>query len=222
MSSSMDVTEAVMSRKSIRAFLDTPVADELLAELLTKSARAPSGGNVQPWRVYVIPCSTMPAFREHIAATKMEKPGYPVYPPDLWEPYRTNRFALGEAMYATLGIPRDDKPARLAHLARNYEFFDAPAAFFCFIDERMGPPQWSDLGMFLQTFMLLAREAGLHTCPQEAWANRSQAVASFVGAPADEMLFCGMAVGHADPDAPVNTLESERMPFDEWATFVER
>ena len=125
-------------------------------------------------------------------------------------------------MYATLGIGRDDKPARLARLAENFNFFGAPAAFFCFVDERMGPPQWSDLGMFLQTFMLLAQEAGFDTCPQEAWASWSEAVASFVRAPDEEMLFCGMAIGHADPDAAVNSLESERMPLDAWATFVER
>ena len=97
----------------------------------------------------------------------------------------------------------------------------APAAFFCFVDRRMGPPQWSDLGMFLQTFMLLAVEAGLDTCPQEAWAMWSQSVAEFVGADDDEMLFCGMAIGHRDPDAPVNSLDSERMPFEQWATVVQ-
>lgn len=218
----MDVTEAVYARKSIRAFLDTPVDDSDIADLLTKAARAPSGGNVQPWRVYVIGTDTMPAFKEYLAGRKIEKPGYTVYPENLWEPYRTNRFELGEAMYATLGIGRDDKPARLARLAENFNFFGAPAAFFCFVDKRMGPPQWSDLGMFLQTFMLLAQAAGFDTCPQEAWASWSDAVASFVGAPDEEMLFCGMAIGHADPDAPVNSLESERMPLDAWATFVER
>ncbi|MEM7080992.1 MAG: nitroreductase, partial [Pseudomonadota bacterium] len=119
-----------------------------------------------------------------------------------------------------LGIPRDDKPARFAHLARNFEFFGAPAAFFCFIDKQMGPPQWSDLGMFLQTFMLLAQEAGLDTCPQEAWANRSHAVREFVKANDDLMLFCGMAIGVRNPDAPVNSLVSDREPLDVWAKFV--
>ncbi|MGI9614028.1 MAG: nitroreductase [Acidimicrobiales bacterium] len=218
----MDVTEAVYARKSIRAFLDTPVDDTDIADLLTKAARAPSGGNVQPWRVYVIGTDTMPAFKEYLAEREIEKPGYAVYPENLWEPYRTNRFELGEAMYATLGIGRDDKSARFARLAENFNFFGAPAALFCFVDDRMGPPQWSDLGMFLQTLMLLAQEAGLDTCPQEAWASWSEAVASFVGAPDEEMLFCGVAIGHADPDAPVNSLESERMPLDAWATFVER
>ena len=147
-------------------------------------------------------------------------PVYAVYPPQLKDPYRTSRYKLAEDMYALLGIPREDKPARLAHVARNFQFFDAPAAFFCFVDKVMGPPQGSDLGMFLQSFMLLALEAGLDTCAQEAWANWPRTVAEFVGAPAELMLFCGMAIGHANPDAPVNDLISEREPFEHWATFV--
>jgi len=216
----MDVTEAVRRRKSIRAFLETPVDRETIAELLELAARAPSGGNVQPWKVYVITAETMPDFLRFLEGRQMEAPGYDIYPPGLWEPYRTNRFELGESMYETLGIGRDDKEGRFAHLARNYRFFDAPVGVFCFIDRRMGPPQWSDLGMFLQTFMLLCTERGLDTCPQEAWAMWSQAVAEFVGAPGEEMLFCGIAVGHADPDAPVNQLVSDRMPLQDWATFV--
>ena len=118
------------------------------------------------------------------------------------------------------GIGRDDTEGRLGQFARNHRFFDAPVGVFCFVDRRMGPPQWSDLGMFLQTFMLLATERGLATCPQEAWAMWSQAVAEFVEAPDEEMLFCGVALGYADPDAPVNHLVSERMPLDEWARFL--
>jgi nitroreductase len=216
----MDVRDAVSRRRSIRAFLDTPVPDEVIADLLARSSRAPSGGNVQPWRVYVIGSATMPAFLQHVADRGLEAPAYDIYPPDLWEPYRTNRFTVGEQMYELLGIPRDDKMARLARVAENYRFFGAPAGLFCFVDRRMGPPQWSDLGMFLQTFMLLAQAEGIDTCAQEAWALRSQAVAEFVGAPEHEMLFCGMAIGHADQDAPVNGLVSERMPLESWATFV--
>ena len=218
----MDVTEAVQRRMSARAFLDTPVDDETIAELLELAARAPSGGNVQPWRIYVVGADTMADFLEFLAGRGMEPPGYEIYPPALWEPYRTNRFRLGEQMYETLGIPREDRAGRLGHLARNFRFFDAPVGVFCFVDRRMGPPQWADLGMFLQTFMLLCTERGLDTCPQEAWATWSQAVSEFVGAPDDEMLFCGVAVGHADPDNPVNGLRSDRMPLEEWATFVRR
>lgn len=216
----MDVTEAVAARRTTRAFLDTPVDDDTIVDLLTRAARAPSGGNLQPWRIYVVGGAAMPAFLDFIGEREIEPPGYDIYPADLWEPYRTNRFTVGEQMYATLGIARDDKAARLARLAENFRFFGAPAAIFCFVDRGMGPPQWSDLGMFLQTFMLLATEAGLATCPQEAWATWSGAVQEFVGAPDDEMLFCGVAIGHADPDAPVNGLVSERMPFEQWGTIV--
>ena len=102
----------------------------------------------------------------------------------------------------------------------NYQLFGAPAAIFCFVDRQMGPPQWSDLGMFLQTFMLLAQEAGLDTCPQEAWAAKPDTVRSFVNAPDEEMIFCGVAIGYKDPDAPVNSLISEREGITDFATFV--
>ncbi|MEM7218953.1 MAG: nitroreductase [Pseudomonadota bacterium] len=217
----MKVTEAVAARRSIRAFLDQPVSDALLRELLSRSARAPSGGNLQPWRVYVVNGAETTRLVEHVAGyAEPDKPAYAVYPQPLKDPYRGSRFKVGEDMYALLGIPREDKPARLANLARNFEFFGAPAGFFCYIDRDMGPPQWSDLGMFLQTFMLLAQEAGLATCAQEAWSARPGAVTSYVGAPEELMLFCGMAIGYANPDAPVNALETEREPLENWATWV--
>ncbi len=217
----MKVSDAIKARKTIRNFLDTPVEDALIEELLTKAARAPSGGNLQPWRIYILNGEVTKRFVELIASkSSPESPQYDVYPPNLKEPYRSSRFKVGEDMYALLDIPRDDKPARLAHLARNFKFFDAPAAFFCFVDKIMGPPQWSDLGMFLQNFMLLAQEAGLETCPQEAWANWPETVADFVGAPQELMLFTGVAFGHANPDAPVNRLVSDREPFENWAKFI--
>ncbi len=217
----MDVTDAVATRKSIRAFLDTPVDDDMLKQLLTAASRAPSGGNVQPWVIYAITSNSMPAMLEHLdAAPPVEEPGYDIYPPKLWEPYRTNRYALGEAMYETIGVGREDKEGRMRQFANNGKFFGAPAAIFCYIDKRMGPPQWSDLGMFLQTFMLLAEEAGLQTCPQEYWTVRQNAVGEFVGAPEELMLFCGVAIGHADPDAPINTLQSQRQPLEEWCTIL--
>ena len=217
----MNVSEAVEARRSIRSFLDTPVSDEQISQLLEKAARAPSGGNVQPWRVFVINGPSMPKFHQFLADTDpREKPAYEIYPKELPSPYRDSRFKVGEDMYKLLNIPRDDKPSRFAHLARNFTFFDAPAAFFCFIDKTMGPPQWSDLGMFLQTFMLLAQEEGLDTCAQEAWANRSQAVAKFVGAEDNLLLFCGMAIGHKNSEADVNRLVSDRAPPEAWVKFV--
>ncbi len=216
----MGVSTAVDRRSSVRAFLDTPVPNELISELLAKASRSPSGGNVQPWRIYVVNGESMDRFREMLQGRDIEEPAYDVYPPGLTDPYRTARYELGMQMYDLLGIARDDKAARFAQMLRNYDFFGAPAAFFCFFDRQMGPPQWSDLGMFLQTFMLLAQEAGVDTCPQEAWAMWEGAVAEFVGAPENERLFCGMAIGHADPDAAVNSLRSERFPVDEFTTFV--
>jgi len=217
----VELSEAIRNRRSVRAFQPTPVSDELLAELLEQAARAPSGGNLQPWRIYVVNGTSMSRLREHLAqCAPLEEPEYDVYPPGLSEPYRSNRYRVGEMLYATLGIPREDKEARLRQFARNNDFFGAPAALFCFVDRQMGAPQWSDCGMFLQTFMLLAVDNGLATCPQEYWAVRHQAVAQFVGAPADEMLFCGMSIGHEDDTAPVNDLRTERMPLDQWATFI--
>jgi nitroreductase len=217
----MRVSEAVTTRRSIRAFLPTPVPDATIRELLELAARAPSGGNVQPWRVYVINGERMTEFLDFLdTRPPVEESEYEVYPAGLWDPHRTARYELGEQMYGLLGIGRDDKEGRLRQFARNGRFFDAPAAFFITLDRRFNQPQWSDLGMFLQTFMLLAVEAGLDTCPQEYWSSRHGAVTEFIGAPENEMLFCGMAIGHADRDAPVNTLVSERLPLDEWATWV--
>ena len=217
----MNVSEAVVARKSIRRFSSTPVDDELVKTLLTQAARAPSGGNLQPWRVFMISAATMPVFKAHIQNSPFQKQAaYDIYPPDLKSPYRDSRFKVGEDMYGLLGIPREDKAARLGNLAKNYEFFGAPAGFFCYVDRCMGPPQWSDLGMFLQTFMLLAEEAGYQTCPQEAWAVAHEQVRSFTGADDELMLFCGVAIGRANSEHPINSLESERAPLDEFATFL--
>lgn len=216
----MDVTEAAHRRRSIRAFRPDPVDDGTIRRLLETAARAPSGGNLQPWRIFVLNGEVTTRFVQFISARTIESPEYHVYPRELVEPYRTNRYVIGEEMYAMLGIPREDKAARFGHLARNYRFFDAPVGLFCFVDRQMGPPQWSDLGMFLQTFMLAATDAGLDTCPQEAWAMWSGAVAEFVGAPPELMLFCGVALGYADDTKPVNRLVSPRQPVDEFTTWV--
>jgi nitroreductase len=217
----MDVTTAVHARISARDFLADPVDDAVLRQLLVDASYAPSGGNLQPWRIYVVNGESMARLREYLPTQPpLEAGEYDIYPKALTEPYRTNRFTIGEQMYATLGIARDDKQGRFQQFARNGDFFGAPAALFCFVDRQMGLPQWSDLGMFLQTFMLLAVERGLATCAQEYWSVRHGAIGSFVGAPENEMLFCGISIGYADPAAPVNGLRSERMPLDQWARFV--
>lgn len=217
----MNVTEAVYSRTSIRSFLGDPVSDELLKTLLEKASRAASGGNLQPWKIFIVNNSAMKDFLEFQEGwTEPEVPAYEIYPPKLKEPYRTSRFELGEQMYELLGIGRENKEARIAQVMENFRFFGAPCAFFCFIDRQMGPPQWSDLGMFLQTFMLLAKEAGLDTCAQEAWSMKHDSVSKFVKAEDSDMLFCGMAIGYRDDTATVNSLKSERRPLNEWAKFL--
>lgn len=217
----MNVIDAVNARMSVRRFTAEPVDDAVLRSLVHDAARAPSGGNLQPWRIYVVNGAGMARLRAHLPTQPpIDEPEYEIYPPALSEPYRTNRFTVGEQMYATLGIAREDKEGRRRQFAHNDDFFGAPAALFCFVDRQMGLPQWSDLGMYLQTFMLLAVERGLGTCAQEYWSVRHGAVRSFVGAPANELLFCGMSIGHVDESAPINTLRSERMALENFATFV--
>ena len=217
----MKVTEAVLSRSSIRSFLSNPVSDELLKDLLKKSSRAASGGNLQPWKIFVINNSSMRDFLEFQKNwTEPEIPPYDIYPSKLKEPYRTSRYELGEQMYELLGIGRENKDARIAQVMKNFEFFGAPCAFFCFVDRQMGPPQWSDLGMFLQTFMLLAKEAGLDTCAQEAWSMKHDSVSKYVKAEKNDILFCGMSIGYQDNEAPVNSLRSDRRPLKDWAKFI--
>jgi nitroreductase len=217
----MLVSEAVLQRQSIRSFSNQAVSNKLIRELLECASRSPSGGNLQPWKIFVINGTSMEEFLSFQEQwNKPEEPAYDIYPPKLKEPYRTSRFELGEQMYKLLGIPRDDKNARIAQVMKNFQFFGAPCALFCFVDKQMGAPQWSDLGMFLQTFMLLAKEAGLDTCAQEAWSMKHDSVSEYVKAEDSDILFCGMAIGYRDDTAIINSLKSERRPLNEWAKFI--
>jgi nitroreductase len=220
----MNVTDAIRSRMSCRAFLDTPVPLETLRDILETARQAPSGGNLQPWQVHVLAGRRLDEFVRLIRTKLAVEPQgegteYPVYPPNLKEPYRSRRFKCGEDLYATIGIARGDRSARLAQFARNYEFFGAPAAMFFVVDRIMGADQWADVGMFMQSIMLLARERGLHTCPQEAWASWHRTVTEFLGLPAELMLFCGLAIGHRDESAPINRLRTDRASIEEFAKF---
>jgi nitroreductase len=213
----MNVSEAVAARVSIRGFKPDPVPGDLVREILERAANAPSGGNLQPWRVYGLAGEPLAQFKAIVAANPFgETPEYDVYPPNLWEPFRTRRFQNGEDLYAAIGIPREDKPARLRQLAKNGAFFGAPVGLFFCLDRKLGPPQWADLGMYMQNVMLLAVERGLDTCPQEYWARYPQTVAQFLGLPDDHMLFAGMALGYRDPAAPINALKATRDPFEVW------
>ncbi|WP_109807533.1 nitroreductase [Sphingosinithalassobacter portus] len=220
----MNVSEAVTTRRSTRAFLEKPVDLDLLRELLLKAARAPSGGNLQPWHIHVVAGERMTALRSLMAKRLAESPlgegtEYDIYPRDLAAPYRDRRFAVGEAMYERIGIPREDKDARRAWFARNYQFFGAPVGLFCFVDRNHGPPQWSDCGMYLQTVMLLLREAGLDSCAQECWALYHRTIAEFVDAPEGQMLFTGMSIGWRDGAAAVNQTVTSRAPAEEVLHF---
>ena len=219
----MKVSEAIATRRSVRGFLSTPVDADVLRGIVTKAARAATGGNLQPWHIDVLSGGPLAALKATIAAKlrrgESETPAYAIYPEELVAPYRDRRFAVGEAMYAEIGIPRDDKAARRLWFARNFQVFGAPAALFCTVDRRMGPPQWADLGMYLQNVMLLAVETGLATCAQECWAMYPETVGAAIGIPKERMLFCGMAIGLEDSEEPANRLRSSRAPEEEWLTI---
>ena len=220
----MKVSEAVNSRKSVRQFLPDPVDPAVIRNVLDTAARAPSGGNLQPWHVHVVGGESLAKFKSIMAdriaqAPEGEQMEYDIYPRELTSPYRDRRYQVGEDLYRSIEVARENRPGRLRQFARNFAFFDAPLALFCSVDRQMGPPQWADLGMFLQTVMLLLREAGLHSCPQECWARYAQTVGEFLALPRDPMLFCGMAIGYEDRAAPINQWRSARVPLEEFVHF---
>jgi len=216
----MNVDEALKKRISVRAFTAEPVSEALVRDILDVARYAPSGGNLQPWRVIAVAGAERDAV---VALAKANLPGDEgerlVYPANLWEPYRTRRYKVGEDMYALLGIGRDNKPARFMHLAQNFEFFGAPVALFFVIDKAMGHGQWAHLGMFMQSVALAALERGVDSCMQEAWARMRTPLAAHFGLGDEEMIYCGMALGYADETKPVNTLRADRASVDEFATF---
>ena len=220
----MNVTEALATRMSCRAFLPTPVPEATLRTILDAARQAPSGGNLHPWRVYALTGAPLAELVATVRARmpthpRGEEPEYDIYPRELWEPYRSRRFKCGEDLYATLGVTREDKLARLLQFARNYEFFGAPVGLFFCLDRRLGPPQWSDVGMYMQSVMLLAREHGLDTCAQEAWSVWHRTVGAYLGLPPELMLFSGMALGFRDESAPINRLRTERAPLEDVASL---
>jgi nitroreductase len=144
---------------------------------------------------------------------------YDIYPRDLKEPYMARRRGVAYEMFELVGVTREDKVGRARQMMRNFDFFGAPVGMILTIERFMGPPQYSDLGIFLQSLMLLARERGLHTCAQEAWSTWGKTIREVVGVPDEELIFCGLALGHADPDAPINSLRTERAGLDEFARF---
>jgi nitroreductase len=218
------VTETIKRRISTRQFLPLPLTEQIVREILDVARWAPSGGNLQPWKVIAVAGAEQAAVIElarriHAAESPDESAERPAYPPNLWEPYRTRRYKLGEDMYALLKIPRSDRTARLARFARNYEMFGAPVELFFVIDERMGHAQWAHLGMFMQSIALAALERGVSSCMQEAWGSLRSSLKSYFALDEHELIYCGMALGYADETAAVNSLRSDRAPVDEFASF---
>jgi nitroreductase len=221
----MNVFEAVDTRISCRWFLDKPVDQKIIRELLACAARAASGGNLQPWRVYALTGATLTELKRRVAAVTAEHDPrhlpteYPVYPPQMWEPYKSRREEHGSQLYGALDIDRNDTASRLAQYKRNFEFFNAPVGLFITIHRGLGPGQWADLGGYIHALALLARGYGLDTCPQEAWARVYKTVGEFLKFPSDDMLFCGMAVGYGDRSHPANSFRSPRASLNEFCTF---
>ncbi|WP_405827921.1 nitroreductase [Streptomyces sp. NBC_01176] len=219
----MDVYEAVASRQAMRAFTDRHVPDEVLERVLLAAAWAPSASNLQPWHLYVLTGEPLATLKnragERVASgDPWDEPEYEQYPPVLESPYRERRSAFGEQRYGALGIPREDLEARQRAAAANWDCFGAPVALFCYIDRDMGRPQWSDVGMYLQTVMLLLRAEGLHSCAQMAWAKYRKTVAEVLSPPDELILFCGMSVGFEDITA--RSPRTGRAPLSETVTYV--
>jgi nitroreductase len=217
-------SDLIKSRISTRAFLPDPVSEDEIRAILEIAKFAPSGGNLQPWKVHVVTGSArdrlVATVKQALAASPFaDEAELKVYPENLWEPHRTRRFTVGEQMYALLGIPREDKMARLMWLQKNFDFFGAPAGLFFTLDRRFDKGQWAHLGMFMQSIALVAEERGLATCMQEAWTTRAKTVSAFLGVPDTEQLYCGMALGRPDRSAPVNRLRSERAALEEFVAF---
>jgi nitroreductase len=221
----LSADEAILTRKSIRAFLDTPVPRQTVEEILAVAARAPSGTNMQPWRAIVLTgaaCAEFGRAIEQLALTgDPGTPQYAYYPPVFREPYLARRRKVGYDLYATLGIQKGDKARMHAQHARNFTFFDAPVGLIFTIDDDLELGSWLDYGMFLENVMIAARARGLDTCPQAAFITYHREIRDLLAIPADQRIVCGMALGHRDPEAPENLFETLREPVSAFATFLE-
>jgi nitroreductase len=219
----VDVYEAVDSRRAVRAFSDEPVPKETLERVLAAASRAPSSGNLQPWHVYVVTGDPLAELKRRATArARAGDPGddreYPMYPADLASPYLDRFSAAAAQRYAALGIERDDpdRPVKIAAL--NSEAFGAPVVLFCYLDRTMGPGQWGDAGMYLQTVMLLLRTEGLHSCPQVMWTLYRKTVGHMTGADDRLVLFCGVSVGFEKEGVP--PLRTGRADMTETVRFI--
>jgi nitroreductase len=218
-----DVDRAIAGRRSLRAFKPDPVPRELVAHILRVAARAPSGTNMQPWRVHVCSGETRARLSTAVLAAHDAPEGheqaYRYYPGEFFEPYLARRRKVGWDLYGLLGIGRGDKARMHAQHARNFTFFDAPIGLIFTIDSRLEIGSWLDHGMFLENVMIAARGHGLDTCPQAAFARFHRAIRTVLPLADTDTVVCGMALGYADPDAPENQLVTERADLDDFAAF---
>ena len=223
---SKTVADAIMTRRSVRAYLNRPVPVAVLRELLTLAGRAPSGSNIQPWKVYVMMGARLRSFCTVLKTAYLtNEPGhrrdYNYYTDPVVEPYLSRRRDCGWGLYGVLGIGRGDREKSKQYRARNYDFFGAPVGLVFTIDRSLEQGSWLDYGMFLQTLMLAARGFGLHTCAEAAIAQYPQLVRHELRIDEGEMVICGMALGYADPDAVINTFQPRRLAIDDYVKFCE-
>ncbi|MCC6071223.1 nitroreductase [Massilia sp. GCM10020059] len=222
------VDAAIISRRSIRAFLPTPVPREDIERILDVAAHAPSGSNTQPWKVYVLTGQAKERLSDAITAAyadpvqaREHTEEYAYYPREWVSPYVDRRRKVGWDLYALLGLTRDNKAGMAAQHARNYRFFDAPVGLIFTIDRVMDQGSWLDYGMFLENIMIAARGRGLDTCPQAAFTQFHRIIEQQLGIPGNEMLVCGMALGFADRSKIENSLITEREPVSGFTRFLE-
>ncbi len=222
----MTVEEAITGRRCIRAFLPKPVPRELVERVLRIAGRAPSGSNVQPWKVWVLDGAVKAEISAELAERydrgQVSPREYNYYPEKWREPYLARRRACGWGLYGTLGIGRADKDKMHAQHRRNFLFFDAPVGLIFSIDRDLDQGSWLDYGMFLQSIMVAARPFGLETCPQAAFLIFHEVLQKRFGIPAEQTIVCGMALGYPDASDKVNTFTPDRMQVAEFVTFVER
>lgn len=218
------VAAAITSRRSVRAFLGSPVPRETVERILDIAARAPSGTNMQPWRGYVLTGEPLRRLSDALVAEAMA--GTPVegeyryYPEAFFEPYLSRRRKVGWDLYGLLGIAKGETEKMKRQHARNYTFFGAPVGIIFTIDRRLEIGSWLDYGIFLGNVMTAARGMGLDTCPQAAFAPHHRTIREHLPIPEEEVVVCGMALGHADPAAPENALVTERVPAREFCRFL--
>lgn len=219
----MKVSDAMCKRHSCRAFLEQEVEPEKVERILRIASRAPSGANTQPWLVYVVKDQTKRAIERKMVAEfragKRGKPEYQYYPLKWTEPYKSRRIACGQQLYGAQGIAREDRDRRLEQWIENYRSFGAPVVLYFFIESHMEVGSYLDLGMFLQSAMLLAEEEGLATCPQQALAEYPDIVRQELGMEDRFVLLCGMALGYEDTAAPVNQYRTPRAEIEEFVRF---